>query len=323
MRPVDAVNMKSQRWTTVESPVTLLIVDAGAALGRAPDDIREDLERRLPRADAVRALPGGAIRTLFRLFGFEAGDELPAAAVTRSVDAGDAAAGTWLRADPAWMDVGSALVLKGWGDPGLDPAAGQALAEALAETFAAAGLDFSAPTPGRWYLRLGDDERVATTPPDELAGRDAGDHLPEGDRSPLWRRLMNECQMVLHNHPVNRDRRAAGQPPVNSLWFWGSGALPGHAPRGFSRVTGGGALVRGLAALPGGTRDGAGTLLIADGSETDREVWEDWRSARPASARVLVPETRRRFEWRRRHGFRVWRGRRELESLLAPRGGLE
>ena len=32
--------------------------------------------------------------------------------------------------------------------------------------------------------------------------------------------------MILHGHPVNQARQAAGQPLVNSLWPWGGGRLP-------------------------------------------------------------------------------------------------
>lgn len=312
--------MRSPRSGTVDAPVTLLIADTAAALGRAPDHVRRDLERRLPRADTFLQPPGGAIRALFGLFGFDAGGELPAAAVTRSVDAGDAGQGTWLRADPAWMDVGSALVLKGWGELGLEPADLERLQDALGEVFEGTGAAFSAPVDGRWYLRMGEAGPMATTPPDELGGRDAADHLPEGSRADAWRRLMSECQMVLHNHPVNDDRRAAGRPPVNSLWFWGSGSLPETAPAGYSSVIGGGALARGLFELPGGADRAAGKLLIADGGRDDAAVWEYWQAAGHAAARVVVPDAGRRFHWRARHRFRVWRRRRDLETLLSPGG---
>jgi hypothetical protein len=33
-------------------------------------------------------------------------------------------------------------------------------------------------------------------------------------------------QVILHQHPVNAERRARGLPPVNSLWLWGGGPLP-------------------------------------------------------------------------------------------------
>jgi hypothetical protein len=38
------------------------------------------------------------------------------------------------------------------------------------------------------------------------------------------RSLVNELQMLLHEHPVNEGRAARGLPPVNSVWLWGIGA---------------------------------------------------------------------------------------------------
>lgn len=310
--------MKSPRSATVDAPVTLLIADAGPALGQAPEALHHDLAQRLSRADAGVSPPGGPSRILFSLFGLEADGELPAAAVTRSLDAGNPGDETWLRADPAWMEVGTALVLRSWGALGLDQDESQALAEALGALFGEAGRSFHAPGPDRWYLKLGGGERPSTTPPDELTGRDAADHLPGGNDEDAWRRLMGECQMLLHNHPVNRERRAAGRPPVNSLWFWGAGKCPDQAPAGFSRVIGDNALSRALAALPGGTREGSGALLVADGGPGDRETWECWLAAGSVRRRVIIPETGQQFDWRPRHGMRVWRRPRPLEELLVP-----
>ena len=33
-------------------------------------------------------------------------------------------------------------------------------------------------------------------------------------------------QLVLHGHPLNEAREARGEPPVNSVWFWGAGRAP-------------------------------------------------------------------------------------------------
>jgi hypothetical protein len=38
-----------------------------------------------------------------------------------------------------------------------------------------------------------------------------------------------EAQMTLHGHPLNAAREAAGQRPINSVWFWGCGAMPTRA----------------------------------------------------------------------------------------------
>ena len=38
-----------------------------------------------------------------------------------------------------------------------------------------------------------------------------------------WYRLLNEMQMFLHQHEVNRERADRGLPTINSLWCWGGG----------------------------------------------------------------------------------------------------
>jgi hypothetical protein len=66
--------------------------------------------------------------------------------------------------------------------------------------------------------------RVFLSPPDDLLGRDIGEHMPGGADGARVRALMSEVEMWLFDHPVNRRRRAASLAPVSSLWFWGGGA---------------------------------------------------------------------------------------------------
>ena len=97
------------------------------------------------------------------------------------------------------------------------------LAVALAPTFAELGaLEVLAPT--RWNLRLS-AAAPAFQPLPQAAGRAAAP-LPLDAAYAPWRQALNEAQMVLHAHPVNRARTSAGQPVVNSLWPWGGGRLP-------------------------------------------------------------------------------------------------
>ena len=60
--------------------------------------------------------------------------------------------------------------------------------------------------------------------------------MPAGDDGRRWRRLMNEAQIILHNHPINLERLDHGQLPANSLWFWGGGALPDHVRAAGCRI---------------------------------------------------------------------------------------
>lgn len=57
----------------------------------------------------------------------------------------------------------------------------------------------------------------------------AVDHwLPRQDQAQGLRRLQNEMQMLLYNHPVNEARTARGLLPINSFWVSGTGTLPAH-----------------------------------------------------------------------------------------------
>lgn len=205
---------------------TLLLPARARLAGRR---LPEELGRWLSRADRAEHAPA----PLSRVF-----DVLPrgwpAAAVTRQRDAGDAAGAVWLRADPAHVrpDINGARLLAHGGRLAVTRDEADAFIKPLRPLFGDAGFTLDAPHPARWYLRLPAGvklPRFAT--PAEALGADLLDHLPadatsdaaEGRR---WRALLNEAQIVLHHHPLNAERASKGLPAVNSVWFWGAGALP-------------------------------------------------------------------------------------------------
>lgn len=150
------------------------------------------------------------------------------AALSREHDARDAALHHWLRADPGHVraDMGMGRLLA-CGELGLTPDEVEALLKPLRPLFGDEGFPISAPTPSRWYLMLPREARLPDfAPPDAVLGDDLYNHLPQGEPGRRWRRLLNEAQVVLHNHPVNATRAARGQVTVNTLWFWGGGGLP-------------------------------------------------------------------------------------------------
>ena len=49
--------------------------------------------------------------------------------------------------------------------------------------------------------------------------------MPRGADGGTWKRWQNEIGMLLHEHPVNVEREANGNVPVNGVWFWGGGRL--------------------------------------------------------------------------------------------------
>ena len=155
----------------------------------------------------------------------------PVAAFTRAFDASDAPLGAWVRADPAYVrpDINGARLLACGDAMQLDAREADAFVAALRPTFGDAGMPIDAPRPARWYVRLPRESKIPpmASPADAL-GADLFDHMPEGPEGRRWRALLSEAQVLLHQHPLNAQRVAAGKPPVNSLWFWGGGILPDH-----------------------------------------------------------------------------------------------
>jgi hypothetical protein len=232
------------------------------------------LEILLGRADRRERPRRGHHETLAGLFGLAA-DEIPVAALMRH--AGHASVdGYWMRADPVYLAADQrGLVLAGTGGMALEEEEAAALAAELAPLFDGMGATLHRDSPGDWYLHVASPPAISTSEPDAARGRDLLELLPRGPDAARWHRLLNEIQMSLHASAVNRRREQLGKPPVNSLWFWGGGALPREAlPRRWSCVAGEGAFIEGLArlartphvALPGNAVSlsaGAGDTVLA------------------------------------------------------------
>ena len=209
------------------------------------------LRRLLARGDRRDDGPRGYLAGLADYF--HTATPLPAAALTRELAAGDAGQATWLSADPAWVepDLSGARLLA-CGQLGLQQADAQALAEPLRELFAEVGMPLETTTPDRWHLRLPPGSQVPCFPaPEQALGEPLLQHLPQGAEGRRWRVLLTEAQVLLHQHPLNAQRRAAGQPPINSLWLWGAGQLPEAVRTSVLGVVGDDALLRALAARAG------------------------------------------------------------------------
>jgi hypothetical protein len=213
--------------------------------------------RALGRADTFETGGAGEQAQLLRHFALLPRG-WPVAALTRQLDAGDAALAAWVRADPAHVraDINGARLLACGSGLGMDADDCRALLPALRPLFGDAGFPIDAPHPERWYLRLPREARLPRfATPEEALGADLFEQLPASEDAPegrRWRALLSEAQVVLHNHPWNAGRAAAGKAPVNSLWFWGGGILPDHvSANGLVQVSSDDVLVRALATAAG------------------------------------------------------------------------
>ncbi|MEO6065433.1 MAG: phosphoglycerate mutase [Lysobacterales bacterium] len=244
------------------------------------------------------------------------------AAITRRTDCGDASEYQWLRADPAHVQVeAGGLRLLAFGEAlALETADSEALATSLRPSFHDLGMVFSAPNPWRWYVQLARGRPMPRFLDPEDALGASGTPLPAGETAGReWSRLLNETQMVLHDHPVNRDRARGGLLTVNSLWLWGAGELPLKVASGANAYVGSDAELRALAqvarvaALPslGAAIVAKHASVVLDArrgprSEVLREAIAEHAAGRFEILR-LDSEDGRLVEYKRWHRFRFWR----------------
>src|SRR6266700_4235683 len=143
--------------------------------------------------------------------------------------------------------------------------------------------------PARWYVRLRETPDMHTTPPSAAREGLIEGNLPSGPDAMRFHALMNEAQMLLHEHPVNAEREARGEPALNSVWFWGGGVIAAAKDRPFSTVFGDDPLARGLALAAGiparALPKNASAMLAAAGDEGAALVVLDPPPSAPGHAR--------------------------------------
>lgn len=176
----------------------------------------------LGRGRLTQRTPLGTAAILAEISGLAA--PLPAAALRWFALREHSEEAYWLCLDPVRLNFHERnLIVDDPQNLRLTAAEAAALAVALAPTFSVLG-QLEVISPGSWNLRLSAAAPDFQDLPD-AAGRTACP-LPLAAAYAPWRHALNEAQMVLHAHPVNKARAAAGQPVVNSLWPWGGGRLP-------------------------------------------------------------------------------------------------
>ncbi len=129
----------------------------------------------------------------------------------------------WALVSPMHLSVSSDQVLA------LDPQALQLgdadsrrlLADLAAELFPASeGWRQAWGAADRWYVAHEDLQGLASASLERVINRPVDAWMPEARR---LRTLQNECQMLLHRHPLNAQREARGELVVNSVWISGCG----------------------------------------------------------------------------------------------------
>jgi len=101
----------------------------------------------------------------------------------------------------------------------------QTLFDAALPCLTDTGFTLTRLTPGRWRVGLPDGLNPPSVSPAAASRGHLENWWPQDSASRPWRRLLNDIQMVWHDHPVNAERNNRGQPAINGLWLYG-GARP-------------------------------------------------------------------------------------------------
>lgn len=139
----------------------------------------------------------------------------------------DSAGSGWAFLSPCHWQVGmDRLTMSGPELPDLSEAESRALLATVQPYLIEDGLTLHYDQPTRWLAhgRLLRDLPSASL--DRVLGQSLIEWMPRVAALADWRRLQNELQMLLYEHPVNEARQARGAQLINSFWLSGTGHLP-------------------------------------------------------------------------------------------------
>ena len=160
-------------------------------------------------------------------FGLNKEGDLPIAAISAAVDGLEVGDNYWLRADPVHFVMQRDCFSLSEPAPLLvKPAHATLMVASLNAHFAQDGLVFCIGKSGAWYLRMDKAAQITTTLPSVAMDKNVHHFMPQGVDSAKWKSILNEVQMLLHDHPANEARESSGEPVVNSVWLSGGGVMP-------------------------------------------------------------------------------------------------
>jgi len=140
-------------------------------------------------------------------------------------DTGRCPEGGCARLDPVELGVGPrGLFLVSACIRDLQREEADALIQELAPLMTEFGWRLEAPVPSRWYVSSVEPLRAGLGSPVLAEGESLTQRLAGDQSGREWAALLNEIQILLHNHPVNQKRLAEGRSQANCLWPWGGGA---------------------------------------------------------------------------------------------------
>jgi hypothetical protein len=220
--------------------------------------------------------------------------------------------GRYLVATPvAWYADRQRVIARQWGASLAVSSEEQlAIATAFNHHFAADGLQLT------WHdhhasLRIPPDLPLPPLPPLSALASHSLNQLQPAAHWRHWQRLTSEMQMLLYALPLNRQREAARQLPINGLWCWGDDQQPPLTAAAWRWIYSDQPLLRGAASdlqIPLVTqpalRQRGGLVAVEGGLE--QQLWPQiFAAARWRSLTLYAADAT--LYWRPWHHLYLWR----------------
>lgn len=119
----------------------------------------------------------------------------------------------------------------------LSEAHARSLFNILQDWFVQDGITLIWDSPNLWLAYSEKFVNLTTSSIERAIQRDVRQWLPRIEVAPQLQRLQTEVQMLFYNLPINDERMASGQLPINALWISGTGRqLPAITEADFATV---------------------------------------------------------------------------------------
>jgi 2,3-bisphosphoglycerate-independent phosphoglycerate mutase len=124
-------------------------------------------------------------------------------------------------------DAGGALVMNDFTSGHITSEEAARIVDDIRSALAGDGIEFFNGVSYR-HLMVWRDGLLGTrlTPPHDITGKPIRPHLPQGEGADRLSAIMRRAGEIMREHPVNRERRAAGKTAATAAWFWGQGKRP-------------------------------------------------------------------------------------------------
>ncbi|MBK7363849.1 MAG: phosphoglycerate mutase [Nitrosomonas sp.] len=212
------------------------------------------LETILTKSQLNQQPSEGIEAWLCETFGVSKQQDWPIAPITLSLDDPDHGLESnskyWLRADPVHLRVANNhLLLADSQIFKISLKEANQITDTFNRYFTKDEVSFAAFYPDRWYMGLPRIPNLQTRPLSHVSGKNINTQLPKATDKGLAHRILNEIQMLLHEHPINLAREIQGELIINSVWLWGGGVMPKQFCCNFDQIWSNSLLTQALANL--------------------------------------------------------------------------